>query len=500
MISVFPRSLVKDPMNPDSKPTLSSHTLAGLFEVAVGVGGRAPPPDPPEWFGASDFLYGIEYYVGRGGSGFVWKASRRDGHGAVAIKLVPFHSDLLRLKERWENECAALARVEHRNLIHLVNHGLAPDGESGWMAMEWIEGRNLDATLSEQDCLPFSEVFDFVSQIGGALTALHDVGLIHRDVKPGNCLRDEVNCRWVLADLGIALDLEKSEDHRVTRTMERSATPSYSPPELDLQGHAPAPSGDQYSLAFTLWEMLTGHRPLGAFPRLRTLCKSPEGIDAVLRRALATDPADRFPDLAEFVKAFQKAAVRPPRSYLLMAFFALVVTAAAIFLFTRPAPFPKRFQSGKIHVNEVRGQSMQIDMTLQENGNFSAKVRITSLHPIFGFSGRAHLVFRDSEGRIIHQLDTVGYGVGGRLMPGLKYDRLDDWNHQVPPDVAHRVASINFFATPGAITMKQRVALNQLEFQKDLKSVKDAALGGLNAVAEMLSPIPAKAEESPPAE
>lgn len=484
-------------MPADPEPTLSPETLAGLFAGALRVGVKVPPPDPPDWMGEGDFPLVIESYVGRGGSGFVWKASRRDGYGPVALKLVPFRGDPLRLRERWENECTALARLDHPNLIHLVNHGLAPDGDSGWLAMEWVEGRSLDIILSEQNRLPFSAALEFLSQIGGALNALHGAGLVHRDVKPGNCLRDEVNARWVLADLGIALDLGKAEDHRVTRTQERPATPGYSPPELDLQGHAPAPFGDQYSLAFTLWEMLAGNRPLGAFPRLHTLCKCPEGIDGVLRRALATDPANRFPDLTAFEKAFQKAASRPPRSYFLIGILAALSIAAALFWLSRPPTFPKRFQSGRIQVNEGREHHMRIDMTLQHDGRFLAKIRTTCLDPFFGFDGRTHLIFRDAKGEIVHTLITHGYGVNGRFIPGGKHDRLDDWKCKIPPEAARRVASVNFLAAPSAGTLEKRAALNHKEFHKDLKSIKSGAVSGLDALSKMFSPIPPKKKDPP---
>lgn len=290
---------------------LTVRSLAGLFAGALHVGTQSPPPVPPDWIDDPTFPYIIERYTGRGGSGSVWKATRRDGGGRVALKLVSFLGEPLRLRERWENEHAALARFQHPNLIRLVDHGLAPDGESGWLAMEWIDGDDLASLLTVRPCLPFAEAVEFLTQIGGALSSLHAAGLVHRDVKPANILRDETQARWVLADLGIALDLEKSDDHRVTRTCERPATLGYSPPELEVPDYVSAPAGDQYSLAFTLWEILTGHRPFGAFSPIHTLCRCPSGINAVLRRALAPDPNHRFPDIAAFVRVFQNVASRP---------------------------------------------------------------------------------------------------------------------------------------------------------------------------------------------
>ncbi len=487
-------------MTADSDPTLSLKTLADLFAGALHVGVRTPPPEAPDWFGATDFPLVIEGYVGRGGSGFVWKASRRDGHGAVALKLVPFRGDPLRLRERWENECAALSRLDHPNLIHLVDHGLAPDGDSGWLAMEWIAGRSLDALLSEQERLPFSETQHFLLQIGDALSALHAAGLVHRDVKPGNILRDEVNARWVLADLGIALDLEKIADHRVTRTQERPATPGYSPPELDLPGHTSAPSGDQYSLAFTLWEMLTGQRPLGAFPRLHTLCKCPEGIDAVLRRALATAPVDRFPDIAAFTAAFQKAATRPPRSFLFLGLLGMLCIVAAIYFTTRPEPFPKQFKSGRVHARDNTQQFTTIDLTLQESGHFIAHIRTTSLDPLFGFVGRTMMIFRDVKGEILYEMSTNHHGVGGRYMFGLTHDRVDQWENRIPANLAPRVVKVDFRNMPSTWTLEERAKDNNRAFRRDVASIRDGVARGWSALNQMFSlasPSPEKKDEDP---
>ncbi len=487
-------------MSADPDPTLSPETLAGLFAGALSVGVRSPPPEPPDWIGVGDFPLVIESYVGRGGSGFVWKASRRDGHGAVALKLVPFRGDPLRLRERWENECAALARIDHPNLIPLVDHGLAPDGDSGWLAMEWIEGRALDVILSEQSCLPFSEALEFLSQIGGALTALHAAGLVHRDVKPGNILRDEVNSRWVLADLGIALDLEKAGDHRVTRTMERPATPGYSPPELDLPEHASAASGDQYSLAFTLWEMLAGQRPLGAFPRLHSLCKCPEGADVVLRKALATDPHHRFSDLDAFRQAFRQAASRPPRLFLFAALFMIVSIAAGGFWFNRPEPFPKRFHSGKIISEERADHFTLIDLTLEKSGHVRFHIRTISMHPFLGYAGKTRVEFRDARGATIHELSTQSYGVNGRLIFGASNDRHDTWSRKIPPEVAARVRSVHFRNIPNTWTLDERVHTNRREVDRDMSQIRAGAAKGIEALTNMLSPVlsPAKTKNEAP--
>lgn len=485
---------------------LSPESLASLLKDALGVELRPSVPAVPDWLLAEEFPYKIERYVGRGGSGCVWKVERRNGQGPLTLKLESFLSDPIHLRERWENECAALARLEHPNLVRLVNHGLSPEGDSGWLAMEWIEGCSLDQVLADQGSLPFAEVREFLDQVGGALGALHAVGLVHRDVKPGNILRDETGKRWVLTDLGIALDLDRGVDHRITRTMERAATPGYSPPELDLRTHSPGPAGDQFSLAFTAWEMLTGNRPLGAFPPLYELCQCPISIDAVLRRALATDPAKRFADLPEFLAAFHLAETRRPWTKVAVGaiFLILLIGLIPLVLPDPPTPllepFPKHFQSGKIRIGEDREHFMYIDLTLQRSGEFSAKVRTLSLDPWFGMAGRARLIFKDAAGNIVHENSTPNYGVNGRFIFTGAHDRFDDWNSHIPGKVAPRVKQVTFLPEASSWTVEQRITDNQREFRNHGNRASREASVSLRTVSKLFSRFDSPGTEVEPDE
>jgi serine/threonine protein kinase len=479
-------------MNDAEAPDLSSDALARLLDEALRVGVSAAPPEIPEWWQDPAFPYVAVSFIGRGGSGFVWKASRRDGRGYVALKLVPFRADPVRLQQRWQDECAALSKIQHPNLVALIDDGRSPDGLSGWLAMEWIEGTCLGQKLRDEDEISIKEVLNLVPQVIAGLSALHHAGLVHRDIKPSNLLLENGTGRLVVADLGIALDLETDADQRVTRTYEQPITPGYFPPELLQPGYKPHALGDQYSLAFTLWQLLTGTMPIGAFAKLHRLCKCPEGMDAVLRKALANDPAKRFPDLAAFGTAFQKAASRPSRKGLFGCLLFLLIMAGVLYMITRPPDFPKRFQSGKIHVNEGRQQFIHIDMTLQKDGRFFAKIRTTSLDPLFGFSSQTDMIFRDAQGAILHRLSTGGHGVNGRFIPGARHDRLDDWNGSVPSEVARRVASIDFHAAPCSGPLEHRVRMNQNAVRRDLEEIKTGASNGIDALYRMLNPPPAK--------
>jgi serine/threonine-protein kinase len=208
-------------MQDDEPLTLSGSALIRLLGDALHVGTTAAPLETPDWWQDPSFAYVPVSFIGRGGSGFVWKASRRDGRGYVALKLVPLRSDPVRLRQRWQDECAALTKIQHPNLVALIDHGQSPDGLSGWLAMEWIEGTCLARKLRDEGQLPFKEVLAFAPQIIEGLSALHGAGLVHRDIKPSNLLLEKETGRLVVADLGIALDLDADADARVTRTFEQ---------------------------------------------------------------------------------------------------------------------------------------------------------------------------------------------------------------------------------------------------------------------------------------
>ena len=187
--------------------------------------------------------------------------------------------------------------------------------------------------LPENGQLPAKEILAIVPQLVAGLSALHQAGLVHRDIKPANILLETDTGRVVVADLGIvARPRCRSRPCASPAPYEQPLTPGYFPPELLQSSYQPTALGDQYSLAFTLWQLLTGTMPIGAFAKLHHLCKCPEGLDAVLRQALATDPAKRFPDLATFGTAFQQAAARPPRRGVIGGLLCLLALVATVYL------------------------------------------------------------------------------------------------------------------------------------------------------------------------
>ncbi|MES2468990.1 MAG: serine/threonine-protein kinase [Verrucomicrobiota bacterium] len=466
-------------MTDDTPPPLSDATLATLFGEALRVGVNAAPLETPDWWQEPAFPYVPVAFTGRGGSGFVWKASRRDGHGLVALKLVPFRTDPIRLQQRWEDECAALQKIQHPNLVAYIDHGLSPDGLSGWLAMEWIEGTCLDRRLATEGPLLLKEVKLLVPQAVAGLSALHAAGFVHRDIKPSNLLFESATSRLVVADLGIAHDLAADPDVRVTRTLERPLTPGYAPPELLHSSYQPTPAGDQYSLAFTIWQLLTGSLPLGAFPSLNRLCRCPDSLNAVLRHALAPDPDRRYPDIASFGSAFQKAASRPSRTRLLSVFLFLLAITGSLLWLNRPAPFPKRFQTGDLPVDPPRLQYVTVDLTIQKSGEANGTVRVRSNDPFYGCTPALTLNLRAKDGTILETRNHPCFGVNGTWMVGHPSDRIEQWKTTFAPEIAAKLATIDFAVARDGRTFLNRNGENLRDLRQALETYQETFKRGL---------------------
>lgn len=469
-------------MNDPSQPPFSGKAMLGLFEEALETRKMPPPPSPPDFWESVEFPYQIELFAGRGSSGFVWKAHPRAGGPPVALKLIPFRGGSERIRYRWAIEVSALEKLRHPNLVCLIDHGLMPDGSAGWLALEWIEGQCLARILSDQGRITVASALDLTQQACAGLAAIHAAGLVHRDIKPANLLLEKPTSRLVVTDLGISLDLAENPDARLTRTLERAATPGYAPPEQFEPDYVPQPAGDQYTLAVTLWEMLTGTRPAGAFAKLHTLAKTPAALDVVLRRALDPLPAKRYPSIEAFASALRRATRwhAPFHKPLLICLLAAIPLGFAAGHFLKPSPlppavrevtFPMRIQSGDLPVADGRKGYMNIDVTLQRDGKFSGFIHTFSREPLTGFTGQAFLVFRDRDGNILTKRRSESIGVNGKWIPGRRPHRVDDWSDDIGPELGQRAFSVEAFARlADGIPALQRLNSSVEEFKDGLKN------------------------------
>ena len=212
------------------------------------------------------------------------------------------------------NEARTLVRLAHPHIIRLLDYGIKE--HTPFLVMDYAPGGTLRERHPRGQQLPLSTVVEYVKQVADALQYAHNERLIHRDVKPANLLLNR-HSEILLSDFGIAVLAHSS---RSQRTEEIVGTISYMAPE-QLQGK-PCKASDQYALGVIAYEWLTGNRPFsGSFaeiaakhcltepPSLKAARSGiPDAVEAVVLRALAKRPEQRFARMQAFAAAFERAA------------------------------------------------------------------------------------------------------------------------------------------------------------------------------------------------
>lgn len=254
--------------------------------------------------------YIIDRTLGRGGNAMVYLAHRQS-EPAVALKiLTDEHRDPAAL-ERLRREFDIASRLHHRHIAAMLDHGPA------WLTMQYVDGGNVAALTSVADKL------SALAQVADALDYAHDQGVIHCDVKPSNILSDKDFARSgaVLIDFGVAHVPGDPAPPVAARPSHVQASLPYAAPEL-LTGNAPSPATDEYELACTAVELITGAPPFTAAtptglverhlhhppPRVsHQIDWVPRAFDSILAKAMAKRPEVRYPTCTEFVRLITRA-------------------------------------------------------------------------------------------------------------------------------------------------------------------------------------------------
>lgn len=259
--------------------------------------------------------YVVEGVLGVGGMGLLYRARDPELDRAVAIKVVRDLADAEQ-RARLLREARSLAQVSHRNVCQV--HDVGVEGDEVWVAMELIDGATLRAWAHTAE--PEDRRVALVDAARG-LAAVHDAGLIHRDVKPDNILVEEGG-RVVVCDFGLA----RGDEHTGTAPAV-IGTPAYLAPE-QLTGVGADARTDQFAWALTAWELLCDERPFAVEPaaRLAMIQRGPGkrlAIDrdttGILTRALAADPAARYPSMRDVIAAMTAPPLRPKRVAMIVA-------------------------------------------------------------------------------------------------------------------------------------------------------------------------------------
>jgi ABC-type transport system substrate-binding protein/streptogramin lyase len=263
--------------------------------------------------------YRISRLIGRGATGAVYLAEDRDG-GEVALKvLIPELAQDTRFRERFHREAQMAAALHEPHIVPTVAMGEA-DGTL-YLAMQYVDGLDLREILKREGALSGERAVDLVAQIASALDAAHELGLVHRDVKPGNVLvqESETGEHAYLCDFGLAKHVSSVS----SLTGERAfvGTIAYISPE-QIEGGTIDARADVYSLGCLLFECLTGQAPFARESELAAVYAHlneqpprasdiqpgvPEGFDAVVAKALAKPPDDRYASCGELAAAAASA-------------------------------------------------------------------------------------------------------------------------------------------------------------------------------------------------
>lgn len=256
--------------------------------------------------------YEILDELGKGGFGVVYKARDTTLDRIVALKVL--HSQLTfddRFVQYFEREARSLAKIDHPNVVTI--HEIGNYEGQVFIAMRYLPGGSLSEKLKQQGPLGQQQAFTIFDQICQGLAAGHKQGVIHRDVKPGNILFDD-NGKAIVADFSIAKAVQMSTVVATTGSVGFAGTPSYMPPEMWDEGVV-TPAVDQYSLACVLFEMLTGRKLFEGETTSKIMHSHfspvilpetiPVGLRAILKKALAFEPGDRFSSIDEFRRAIE---------------------------------------------------------------------------------------------------------------------------------------------------------------------------------------------------
>ncbi len=309
--------------------------LAGGKHTSSKPGIPEPSPSPPDAIEEEmeGLLSGTRYRmtrcISRGGMGEVWEAVHVDLGRRVALKLMPegaVQSGAARQKFR--SEARALARLDHPGLVDIHDFGVTAQGRC-YYGMELLQGETLEKRL-ESGPLPWRDAVRLIGEAAEALSAAHQVGIVHRDITPSNLFLTEEGVLKLL-DFGVSKSQERPEDETQDAPVV-VGTPEYISPEQAAGGKADIRS-DVYALGVVFYEMLTGRVPHplgeGGSPTLPALLTAkitvtppspsliapgqgiPKNVEKTLSRMLERDADKRLPSTLHVLNALRPLEDRP---------------------------------------------------------------------------------------------------------------------------------------------------------------------------------------------
>ena len=259
----------------------------------------------------------VEGVIARGGMGVVYRAVQLDLERPVALKVIAGdRADDREFRERFERESRMAAAIDHPNVVPVYAAG--EERGALYIVMRYVPGSDLHALLKAEGRLPPQRAAAIIAQVASALDAAHAAGLVHRDVKPANVLLERGGEHAYLSDFGLMRRLDPQVP--LTDSGRWMGTVDFAAPE-QLQGEPVDARSDVYSLGCVLYAALTGSPPFARGTVPATLLAHlhdapprpseagvPQPMDRVVARALAKEPADRYPSAGDLGRAALAAA------------------------------------------------------------------------------------------------------------------------------------------------------------------------------------------------
>jgi eukaryotic-like serine/threonine-protein kinase len=297
------------------------------------------PPPISNLLGTLFGKYLLEAELGRGGMGIVFQARQLDLQRTVALKMI-LHGPLASANEvdRFLKEARAVARMKHPHIVQVYDVGEC-SGQH-YLAMELLEGTSLERLLSQQritkTLAPIDEAARFMVPLAQATHFLHQQGVLHRDLKPGNILLARPNdgssakalSQWTakIADFGLAKSLVGDDANGTTSGM-IIGTPTYMAPEQAESCKSLTPAVDVYALGTILYELLTGQPPFHGPTSLDTIVMVlenepppprklrpdiPRQLESIVLKCLEKDPSKRYTSAEEFATDLERFLAGEP--------------------------------------------------------------------------------------------------------------------------------------------------------------------------------------------